>query len=166
MRSIAPCRFVDPSPLSSGMERKNLRLWRSQTGCSAPLVASTPWALSKIMAVWTVRPPVFFSTLMKVPDGGVAALLITSRRPWSSASSSAGLSPTLVVTALTVLGGLDLRSKVSTRLGASVTNNHGKAATTPLGPEQSLAPAGRDTRREAGKRRVAVVRSDLRDRSC
>src|SRR6267142_2525659 len=49
--------------------------------------------------------------------------------------------PVVVKTSLTVVGGLVRRSKVSTRLGASVTKSQGNAATTPLGPAQSLAPA-------------------------
>src|SRR5205085_11007116 len=84
-------------------------------------------------------------TLTRVPKGGVAALLIAriSPSPGSYASSSARVgSPAFVVTSLTVRGGLSLRSKLSTRLGASVTKSHGNAATTPLGPAQSLAPAG------------------------
>src|SRR6266851_9375248 len=93
----------------------------------------------------TVRTPVALLTLIKVPNGGSDALLITRSSPslGSYASSSARVfSPAFVKTSLTVLGGLVLRSKVSTRLGASVTKSQGNAATTPLGPAQSLAPAG------------------------
>src|SRR6267378_6486515 len=93
----------------------------------------------------TVRTPVVLLTWIKVPNGGSEALLITSSSPslGSYASSSARvLSPAFVKTSLTVVGGLVLRSKVSTRLGASVTKSQGNAATTPLGPAQSFAPAG------------------------
>src|SRR5437016_12741130 len=97
------------------------------------------------MFVTTVRAPFALLTLIKVPNGGSEALLITRSNPsfGSYASSSARVfSPAFVKTSLTVVGGLVRRSKVSTRLGASVTKSQGNAATTPLGPAQSLAPAG------------------------
>src|SRR3981081_4466630 len=61
-------------------------------------------------------------------NGGVGALLIARISPsfGSYASSSVRVgSPAQVVTSLTVVGGLVLRSKVSTRLGAAVTKSHG-----------------------------------------
>src|SRR6516164_9889696 len=97
------------------------------------------------MFVPQVSTPVIWLTVIRVPNGGLAALLIARISPsfGSQASSSARVgSPAFVVHSLTVVGGLVLRSKLSTRLGASVTNSHGKAATTPLGPAQSFAPAG------------------------
>src|SRR5215471_4378992 len=96
------------------------------------------------MFLTTVSAPVVLLTWINVPNGGSEALLMTRSSPsrGSYASSSARVgSPAFVVTSLTVVGGLVLRSKVSTRLGASVTKSQGNAATTPLGPAQSLAPA-------------------------
>src|SRR5436309_6050043 len=95
------------------------------------------------MFVTTVRAPFALLTLITVPNGGSEALLITRSSPsfGSYASSSARVfSPALVKTSLTVVGGLVLRSTVSTRLGASGTNRKGNAPTTPLGPAQSLGP--------------------------
>src|SRR5947209_19986740 len=97
------------------------------------------------MVVTILRAPVALLTLISVPNGGSEALLITRSSPsrGSYASSSARVfSPAFVKTSLTVVGGLVLRSKESTRLGASVTKSQGNAPTTPLGPAQSLAPAG------------------------
>src|SRR5882672_10011462 len=96
------------------------------------------------MLSFLVRTPVALLTEIKVPNGGVEALLITRSSPscGSYASSSARVgSPVFVMTSLTVVGGLVLRSKASTRLLASVTKSQGNAPTTPLGPAQSLAPA-------------------------
>src|SRR4051812_15299695 len=96
-----------------------------------------------MICVPTVRAPVALSTLIKVPNGGLEALLITrsSPGPEAYASSSARVgSPACVVASLTVWP--VLRSIVITRLGASVTKSQGNAATTPLGPAQSFAPAG------------------------
>src|SRR5437879_1951652 len=141
MRRTPPCEAVGPI---CGMERKNLPVLGSHTGCSAPFVASTPWAASNSMFFTTARAPVALLTWIKVPNGGSDALLITRSNPsfGSYASSSARVfSPAFVKTSLTVVGGLVRRSKVSTRLGASVTKSQGNAATTPLGPAQSLAPA-------------------------
>src|SRR5438876_1589477 len=141
MRRTPPCEAVGPI---CGTERKNLPVPGSHTGCSAPFVASTPWAASKSIFFTTVRAPVVLLTWIKVPNGGSEALLITRSSPslGSYASSSARVfSPVFVKTSLTVVGGLVLRSKVSTRLGASVTKSQGYAATTPLGPAQSFAPA-------------------------
>src|SRR2546425_13279416 len=96
------------------------------------------------MVVTILRAPVALLTLISVPNGGSDALLIARISPsrGSYASSSARVfSPVFVKTSLTVVGGLVLRSNVSTRLGASVTKSQGYAATTPLGPAQSFARA-------------------------
>src|SRR5712692_2338024 len=140
MRRTPPCEAVGPI---CELGRQNLPVPGSHTGCSAPFVASTPWAASKSMFFTTVRTPVALLTLIKVPNGGSDALLITRSSPslGSYASSSARVfSPTFVKTSLTVKP--VLRSRLSTRLGASVTKSQGNAPTTPLGPAQSLAPAG------------------------
>src|SRR6516164_4784350 len=92
----------------------------------------------------TARAPVV-STLIKVPKGGVEALLIARISPslGSKASSSARVgSPAKVVTSPTVRGGFFVRSKLRTRAGASVTKRNGKAATTPLGPAVAVEKAG------------------------
>src|SRR5262249_22127091 len=93
-----------------------------------------------------VRLQVDLLTLMKVPDGGEAALLIARMSPscgsYTSSSARVG-SPGRVDTSLTVWPVMKLMH--SRRLGASVTNSQGKGASavvTPLGPAQSLAPAG------------------------
>src|SRR5438876_4191081 len=141
MRRTPPCEAVGPI---CGTERKNLPVPGSHTGCSAPFVASTPWAASKSTFFTTVRAPVVLLTWTKVPNGGSEALLITRSSPslGSYASSSARvLSPVFVKTSLTVVGGLVLRSKVSTGLGASVTERQGYAGTTPLGLAKSVASA-------------------------
>src|SRR5215468_336412 len=93
-----------------------------------------------------VRPQVNLLTFMKVPDGGEAALLIARMSPscgsYTSSSARVG-SPGRVDTSLIVWPVMKLMH--SRRLGASVTNSQGNGASavvTPLGPEQSLAPAG------------------------
>src|SRR5262249_60683293 len=98
------------------------------------------------MVFRTVRPQVDLSTCMKVPDGGDAALLIARMSPscgsYTSSSARVG-SPGRVDTSLIVWPVMKLMH--SRRLGASVTNSQGNGASavvTPLGPEQSLAPAG------------------------
>src|SRR5215467_9395216 len=80
---------------------------------------------------------------MNVPNGGVAALLIAriSESFGSTASSSARVGS--VGSVLTLLTRVKVAlSKETTRLGASVTKRQCSEVATPLGPAQSLAPAG------------------------
>src|SRR5262249_4828125 len=80
---------------------------------------------------------------MSVPNGGLEALLIARIR--ESSGSTAGSServgslwpgwPSLTSVNVALL-------KETTRLGASVTNRQLVEVATPLGPAQSLAPAG------------------------
>ena len=94
------------------------------------------------------RAQVDLLTLINVEYGGEAALFVARISPsaGSYASSSVRVgSVGFVRISLTVFGGLKVVSKHSKRLGASVTNSHGwgdGAVVTPLGPAQSLAPAG------------------------
>src|SRR5262245_59306838 len=117
------------------------------------------------MVFRTVRPQVDLSTCMKVPDGGDAALLIARMSPscgsYTSSSARVG-SPGRVDTSLTVWPVMKLMH--SRRLGASVTNSQGKGASavvTPLGPAQSLAPAGGNTRCEPRERSERDGRGNL-----
>src|SRR5262245_21867979 len=87
---------------------------------------------------------------MKVPNGGMSALLITrSNLSFGSyASSSARLAVGVAVwTSLTWVGGKCVVSKETTRLGASVTNRQCPPVTTPFGPGEV---AGGDTPAKAG----------------
>src|SRR5229473_2946245 len=57
-----------------GIERKNRPVPGSHTGCSAPPVASTPWAASntsRFAKVGGVRAQLALLTVIKVPKGGV-----------------------------------------------------------------------------------------------
>src|SRR5215467_13338940 len=90
-----------------------------------------------------VRVHVVASNLMSVPNGGVDALLIAriSESLGSTANSSARVGS--VGSVWTLLTSVKVAlSKDTTRLGASVTNRQCAEVATPLGPAQSLAPAG------------------------
>src|SRR5262249_61427030 len=83
------------------------------------------------------------SNVRKVPNGGSAALLIAriSESLGSTANSCGrGGSFGSVLTLLTSVRVALL--KETTRLGASVTKRQFAEVATPLGPAQSLAPAG------------------------
>src|SRR6516165_2776599 len=120
-------------PFTSGMVRKNRCVPGSHTGCSAPFVANDNGIVSE-----RVSPP-FASTSIKVANGGVSALLITSsfRSLGSNASSSARFGLLDVVVSPTVAP--FVRLIVTTRLPPSVTNSKFPKTVTPLGPLQ-LAP--------------------------
>src|SRR5262249_50692310 len=136
-----------------GIERKNVPVSGTHTGCSAPPWASTPCAASKVIlfaAVGLVRAQLAGFTVMKVPNGGVSALLMTRSNLscGSYASSSARLVVGVAVwTSLTGVGGKCVVSKETTRLGASVTNRQCPPVTTPFGPGET---AGGDTPAKAG----------------
>src|SRR5450631_4226192 len=88
-----------------------------------------------------VRAPVAWFTLIKVPKGGVSALLTANSSPslgsYESSSARRPVAPP-VDTSPTVW---PLRASIATtRLLASPAKIHGKAATTPLGPEVALLP--------------------------
>src|SRR5215469_4760823 len=98
----------DPSPSTSGIERKNFWVLGCHTGCSAPFVAFTPLAVLSVIFVLIVSVQVD-ETLINVPNGGVSALLITRSRLsfGSNASSSARRVPP-VLTELTTFVKLEL----------------------------------------------------------
>src|SRR5215472_864443 len=169
MRRTAPCVVTPPI---CGMERKNLWVPGSHTGCSAPLVAK-----GSEIVVPRVSLQVALSTLIRVPYGGEAALLIARMSPsaGSYASSSARVgSVSLVWTSLTVLGGVKLLSKHSTRLARGI--GYKKPGLRRRGGSDAVgtgaivgAGIGRAHRRRGTwskpvERAEAVVRRELRDR--
>src|SRR6516164_38218 len=80
-------------------------------------------------------------TLIKVPNGGVSALLITksSLSCGSNANSSARAVPP-VLKELTIAVKLTLELNETTRLGLSVAKMQFPEAVTPLGPEVAVVP--------------------------
>src|SRR5215472_12831116 len=80
-------------------------------------------------------------TLIRVPNGGVSALLITnsSLSCGSNATSSARLAPP-VLKELTGTVKLTAPLKETTRLLPSPAKMHGKKAATPFGPEVAEVP--------------------------
>src|SRR5580704_5766011 len=94
----------DPSPSTSGTETKNFWVLGCHTGCSAPLVALTPLAVVSVIFCLIVSWQVD-ETLIKVPNGGVSALLIARIRLsfGSNASSSARWVPPVFTELTTVV---------------------------------------------------------------
>jgi hypothetical protein len=112
----------------------------SHTGCSAPPCASTPLAAVKKIAFGWLSTQLD-ETLIKVPKGGVSALLITN------SSLSSGRTPShpletrrSVFMELTGTVKLTAPLKETTRLLPSPAKMHGKKAVTPFGPDVAVLP--------------------------
>src|SRR5215469_5035068 len=98
---------------------------------------------------------------MKVPNGGVSALLMTRSKLLPNASSSARFAVGVaVLTSLTCVGGKLVVLKETTRLGASVTKRQCPPVTTPLGPAVAVEKPGGDIPAKGGVA-VSCVRNFL-----